>query len=218
MPALRFWLRGVWAIARPLVLLRTPPLLITVLGALTAVGAIFVGPWWALLLVMISVACDALDGAVAVLSARVSAAGAIADRLADRIADCAFAAVLWRCGAPWPLAVVAAGSTLLLEGWREIRRGPLLTSITVAERPTRAICVLLACLCAGLSRASWPPTVCAAVWVLLTLIALGQFALSTRGFRGGAGATNAPSARGTPRSRSVGRRRPATGDHRSRGR
>ena len=45
-------------------------------------------------------ACDALDGAVALLAGRATRAGAVADRAADRVADTAFALVLWRCGAP----------------------------------------------------------------------------------------------------------------------
>lgn len=166
-----------WWLAAPLVRLRTPPLLITCLGALAALAAVAVVPWWALLLVLVSVALDALDGAVAVLSDRVSAAGAIADRVADRVADCAFAAVIWRCGAPWPLALAAAALTLGLEGWRELRRRALLTTLTVAERPTRAICTVLACVCAGVSSAPWPPTVCAAVWAALSVVALAHFSV-----------------------------------------
>lgn len=181
-PGLGRWLRSVWWLAGPLVRVRTPPLLITVLGALAALAAViavvwWAAPWWALPLVLVSVALDALDGAVAVLTSRVSPAGAIADRVADRVADCAFAAVIWRCGAPWSLALAAAALTLLLEGWRELRRGPLLTTLTVAERPTRAICTVLACLCAGVSSATWPATVCAAVWAALSVVALAHFAV-----------------------------------------
>jgi len=170
----------VWWVAGPLVRVRTPPLVITLLGALTALGAVVVGPWFALLLVLISVMLDALDGAVAVLGSQVSASGAVADRVADRVADCAFAAVIWRCGAPWPLALAAAASTLLLEGWRELGRGRLLTTITVAERPSRTVCTVLACLCAGVSPAIWPPTVCAAVWTGLGLAAVAHFAVINR--------------------------------------
>jgi CDP-diacylglycerol--glycerol-3-phosphate 3-phosphatidyltransferase len=150
-------------------------LAITALGAIAALGAVVVAPWWAAVLVTMAVLLDALDGAVAVLSNRASSAGAVADRVADRIADCAFAAVIWRCGAPWLLAVSAAGLSMLLEGWREVRRGHLLTTITVAERPTRAICTLLACVCAGVSAATWPATVCAAVWCVLGVLALVHF-------------------------------------------
>ena len=62
-------------------------------------------PWVALALVLLAVLCDGLDGAVALASERVSVRGAYADKIADRVADTAFAAVLWRCGAPWGLAV-----------------------------------------------------------------------------------------------------------------
>jgi hypothetical protein len=90
------------------------------------------------------------------------------DHVADRVADTAFALVMWRCGAPLWLALVAAGLSLV----QELARRRVV--ITVAERPTRVICAVLACAAAAVSAASWPPTVCAAVWVAATAVALAQ--------------------------------------------
>ena len=153
--------------------------MLTVAGALLAVdAALFAArwPWVALALIVASVLCDALDGAVASLSGAASASGAAADRVADRISDLAFALVLWRCGAPLWLAV-AAGLLMLAV---EVVRGRVdATAITVAERPTRTICAVLACASAGVSVAAWPATACAAVWVAAHLLALAQ--LATRG-------------------------------------
>jgi phosphatidylglycerophosphate synthase len=176
-PLLRGWLSLVWRVARPL--RKVPPSVFTVLGAVLAVDALLLAstqPWVAVALILVASACDALDGAVAVLAHRATAAGAIADKTADRIADTAFALVMWRCGAPWWLAVVAASLSLLHEAVREIRGGRLRARITVAERPTRVVCAALACVCAGISPAAWPPTVCAAVWVGLALIGIVQLA------------------------------------------
>jgi phosphatidylglycerophosphate synthase len=176
-PLLRGWLRLVWLVARPLWFV--PPIVLTVLGALFAVDALLLAstqPWFALGLVLLSTMCDALDGAVAVIARKASRRGAIADKIADRIADTAFALVLWRCGAPWELAVIAAGMSLLHEGFREIRGGALRARITVAERPTRVVCTALACVCAGVSTAGWPPTVCAAVWIAAAAVGLAQLA------------------------------------------
>lgn len=178
-PFLRTWLLLVWRAARPLARWRVPPNALTLLGAVLAVDALLLAaaqPWVALALVLVATACDALDGAVAVLAARGSAFGVRADKVADRIADTAFGFVIWRCGAPLWLAGLAAVLSLLHEAIREIRGGALLARITVAERPTRVICAALACVCAGVSGAAWPPTVCAAVWAGLAVVGLVQLA------------------------------------------
>jgi phosphatidylglycerophosphate synthase len=174
-PLLGPWLRLMWWLARPLVRLSVPPLVVTCVGVILAVDALLLGarePWIALVLVLAAALCDGLDGAVALLANRAGALGSLADKVADRIADSCFALVLWRCGAPLWLAMVAGGLSLLHEGFRTMRGGVLLSRITVAERPTRVICAALACGCAGVSAASWPPTVCAAVWVGLAGLGL----------------------------------------------
>jgi phosphatidylglycerophosphate synthase len=174
-PLLDPWLRLVGRVARPLRFVH--PMVFTGLGVLFAVDALLLAgtqPWFALALVLVATACDALDGAVAVIARRASAAGARADKIADRLADSAFALVLWRCGAPLALAVIAGLLSLVHEGVREVRGGALRAQLTVAERPTRVVCAALACACAGVSSATWPPTVCAAVWVALAVAGLAQ--------------------------------------------
>ena len=178
-PLLRPWLSLIWWLARPLARLRVPPTGLTAVGVVFAADAVLFAarlPWIALVLVLASALCDGLDGAVAVLSRRASAFGSAADKTADRLADCAFAVVLWRCGAPWPLALAAGSLSLVHEGIRVALGGRRLARITVAERPTRVICAALACGCAAVSSAIWPPTVCAAVWSGLAAIGLVQLA------------------------------------------
>ena len=176
-PFLRSWLRGVFSAARPFAALRIAPTALTAVGVLFALDALLIVahyPLVSLALVLASVACDALDGAVAVLTARASAFGSVADKAADRISDTAFALVIWRCGAPLWLAVVAGALSLLHEGLRVRLGGARLSRITVAERPTRVICTVLACVCAAVSDVAWPPTVCAAVWCGLAVIGVAQ--------------------------------------------
>jgi phosphatidylglycerophosphate synthase len=180
-PLLRGWLRAMWMLARPLALIRVPPTAITLAGVVLAVdAALFAArlPWVALLLVVLSVVCDGLDGAVAVLTSRPSRFGSVADKVADRVSDSAFALVLWRCGAPLWLAIVAGALSLVHEGVRVVFGGARLARITVGERPTRAICAAIACGAAGVSSAHWPPTVCAAVWAGLAIVGLGQLVRS----------------------------------------
>ncbi len=176
---LSVWLRLMWSLASPFVRLRVPPNAITVIGGLSAVAAVPVAPHAAALaLVAVAVAADGLDGAVAVLAERATRAGARLDAAADRVADCAFALVIWRCGAPLWLAVVAGGLSL---GHETLRVAPRVSSrvrspvrITVAERPTRVICAGLALVAAAVSPAGWPATVCAAAWAGLALAGLAQ--------------------------------------------
>ena len=173
MPLLRGWLGFVWTLARPLV--RIPPTLITVLGvalAAAAVGLARPAPWPAAGVVLLAALCDALDGAVAVLGDSATGCGAVADAVADRLADVAFALVLWRCGAPLWVALVAAAVAVGVDVARRVVRRP--TVITVAERPSWTICAVLACIASALSARHWPVDVCGAVWIVLGLIGLVQ--------------------------------------------
>jgi phosphatidylglycerophosphate synthase len=174
-PMLTHWLRLMWALARPLRLV--PPTAITVGGVLFAADAVLFAaadPWWAAGLVVLAALCDGLDGAVAVVADRASRAGRVADAVADRFSDVAFAAVLWRCGAPWPLAVACGAVALGVDVIRRLRHVP--ARITVAERPTFTICAALAAGSSAVTSATWPVNVCAAVWLAAGAIALGQLA------------------------------------------
>lgn len=182
LPFVRGWLRLMWWLARPLVRWGIPPTAVTVVGVVLAVDAALLTPDLpiaGLVLVLLSVVCDGLDGAVAVLGDRSTRSGAVADSVADRISDVAFIVVIWRCGAPGWLALLAALLTLVLESGRGRVAGGRST-ITVAERPTRVICAALALLCAAITSATWPAVLCAVVWVALHVLALGQIAWGRR--------------------------------------
>ncbi len=175
-PLLASWLRLMWLLARPLA--RVPPTLITVLGALLALDAVLLAgslPSAAAAAVVAAALCDGLDGAVAVVADRATARGARADAVADRVSDAAFAAVVWRSGAPWWLAalcgVLAVGVDLL----RRVRRVP--TRITVGERPTWTVCAALAAGSAAATPAHWPVLVCAGVWVAAGIVGVAQIAV-----------------------------------------
>jgi CDP-diacylglycerol--glycerol-3-phosphate 3-phosphatidyltransferase len=172
-PLLARWLRLMWALARPL--RRVPPTAVTGLGVVLAVVAVLVAsaaPAAALVAVLLAALCDGLDGAIAVVAGRPSRFGASADAIADRVADVAFAAVLWRCGVPWGLAVACAAGAVAVDLARRVRRVP--ARITVAERPTWTICAALAGGAAAVSEAGWPVLTCAAVWLAAAVIGLAQ--------------------------------------------
>jgi phosphatidylglycerophosphate synthase len=179
-PLLSAWLRLMWLLARRLTWIA--PTALTVLGALLALDALLLAgsrPWWAAGAVLGAVVCDGLDGAVAVLAQRATRSGAVADAVADRISDLAFAAVLWRCGGPWPLAAVCGALAVAVDGVRRLRRVP--DRITVAERPTWTVCAVLACGSAAVTAAQWPVLACASVWAAAGVVGLLQ--LSRRPIR-----------------------------------
>jgi CDP-diacylglycerol--glycerol-3-phosphate 3-phosphatidyltransferase len=177
-PLLLPWLRLVWFVARPLT--RVPPTAITALGVVLAVDAVLLAdstPWAAAGAIVAAAVCDSLDGAVAVLAQRVTRRGALADAVADRICDLAFAAVLWRCGAPWLLALVCGCLAVGVDLLRRLRRVP--TVVTVGERPTWTVCAALAAGSAAVTSARWPVMVCAAVWATAGVLALLHVARSS---------------------------------------
>lgn len=174
-PLLLPWLRAMWWMAKPLRVVR--PTVITALGVLLAWDAVLLAgavPAAAASVVVVAALCDGLDGAVAVVADRATAFGARADAIADRLADVAFAAVLWRCGAPWGFALAGAALAVGVDVLRRLRRTP--GRITVGERPTWAVCAALAACCAAVTSEVWPVLVCAWVWEAAGLVSLAQIA------------------------------------------
>jgi phosphatidylglycerophosphate synthase len=149
--AIRFvrgWLTIAYTAARPLAAARIPPTAITVVGLLLACAVAPVadlGARWPLLAVVLVVASglvDNLDGAVAVLSDRVSRWGALTDAVCDRVADAAYGLALWLLGAPAWLALTWVGLGWLAEYARvrgQVLLGAPVDVVTVGERPTRIV-------------------------------------------------------------------------------
>ncbi len=185
------WLSLTHALARPLVAARVSPDLVTLTGlgaGAAVVGLTSLRGWWVLMagvLVVISGLADSLDGAVAVLTDRVTGWGSVLDSVADRICDGLYLSALWVLGAPGWLCVL--GGTLM--GLHEYTRARAIAGgmseigvVTVWERPTRVIVTAVFLGCAGLSRAgdqSWA-TLAAAAWLGLGLVGLGQLLVVVR--------------------------------------
>jgi CDP-diacylglycerol--glycerol-3-phosphate 3-phosphatidyltransferase len=146
------WLSAVHVPARRLAAAGVPPAALTLLGGLlawAAAVAVLLGRdagwgfvWAGVLLVALSGIVDSLDGAVAVLEGRTSAAGHVLDPVVDRVAEVAYVVALWWAGAP-PAVCVAGGVLALLLEYVRVRaavagmRG--LGVLTDGERPTRVI-------------------------------------------------------------------------------
>ena len=185
------WLRLSYAIGRPLAALGVRPNLITVTG-LGLAGLMLLpsaggGSWPLLAVVTIVLAglLDSLDGAVAVLSDRVSRGGAVLDATCDRLADLCFVAALWLAGAPAGWCVVGGAVALLHEQVRATARAGGMRDVgvvTVSERPTRVIVTAAFLLGAGLypSRAGDWATAGAVAWTAVGIIGFAQLVLVVR--------------------------------------
>ena len=96
----RTWLTLTYTLAGPLARLRVPPNALTLLGLVTAGLAAPLaraGGRWALLAavaIVLSGLLDNLDGAVAVLTGRVTAWGSLLDSVTDRLSDLAYVVAL----------------------------------------------------------------------------------------------------------------------------
>jgi archaetidylinositol phosphate synthase len=190
-PVVRGWLRMVRALAAGPIS-HVPPDVLSATGVALLVGAwalAVVGPPWtavtALLVVLAGVA-DGLDGAVALATGRARPLGAVLDAVADRLGDLLLAAVLVALGAPAGWAAGVAAATFLHEYLRARAQSvgmPGVGAVTVAERPTRLIVVVLAAVGAtvfpaGVPAAGWAwGTTFAVTWAALATVGLAQLAL-----------------------------------------
>jgi Phosphatidylglycerophosphate synthase len=184
-PLTVWWLDLVRLLATPLAARGVRPGAVTGWGvwAATAVAVACAGHGhWTLLGVLAVVAsgvADNLDGAVAVLSGRVSRFGYVLDSLADRCADTAYVLALFLLGAPGWLCVVGGGLAAVQE-YTRARAGNAgmgqIGVVTVSERPTRVLVTAFTLLGAGL----WPgtagtvATLGAAAWTVLGLVGCTQ--------------------------------------------
>lgn len=146
------WLSLMYRCAAPLARRGVSPSVVTASAVLCAVCAVLssgIGRWGALIamvLIFVSSILDGMDGAVAVISGRVSAWGSVLDSTADRMSDLCFFACAAVVGVPFPLIAVLVVSTLVHESVRARAAAVGMTEVgvlTVWERPSRVVTVLV---------------------------------------------------------------------------
>jgi phosphatidylglycerophosphate synthase len=194
-PVVRGWLRLAYAGGSLLGRLRVGPNAVTVVGLLICVGvpvAAAQGPTGVLLaagLVLLAGIADALDGAVAVVTGRVSRLGFVYDSVADRLGEAAWLVAFWLAGAPGLLVVAGGGACWLHEYIRARAAGAGLRGlgvVTVGERPTRVSVALVGLLLAGASGLlrrdlqAGTATFAAVVWLAFAVFGLGQLITAVR--------------------------------------
>jgi len=194
-PVVQGWLRLAHAVARPLARAGVSPGAVTAVGLLAclatpAVAA--VGPGGAVAaggLVLLAAVADSVDGAVAVLTGRVTRLGAVYDSVADRLGELAWVAAFWVVGGPPGLLLGCAALSWLHEYVRARATAVGMTrigAVTVGERPTRVCVALLGLPLAGATGllvpelAAGTATVVAAVWLLLAVFGLSQLLAAAR--------------------------------------
>ena len=194
-PPVRGWVRLAYRGGSLLGRLGVGPTAVTALGLLLCVAVPFaalLGPVGLLLggvLVLLASFADGLDGAVAVVTGKVTRIGYVYDSVADRLGEVAWLAAFWIAGAPGWL-VVAGGALSWLHEYVRARAtaGGMadLGAVTVGERPTRvsvAACALVVGGVAGLVHPGWDTAVVvagAAVWPALAVIGLAQLLTAVR--------------------------------------
>ncbi|HYN75804.1 MAG TPA: CDP-alcohol phosphatidyltransferase family protein [Candidatus Limnocylindria bacterium] len=190
-PLVHGWLSVVYVCARPFAALRVPPDLMTMLGLVVSglvVWLAALGGRWvlgAVVLVVISGLVDGLDGAVAVLTDRVTRWGHVLDSAVDRCSDALYLVALWLVGAPAGVCVAAGAVSGLLEDTRARAGAGGMSEVgvvTVAERPTRVIITAAFLLGAGLyvsAAATWA-ALGAWAWLGISLVGLGQLLVVVR--------------------------------------
>jgi CDP-diacylglycerol--glycerol-3-phosphate 3-phosphatidyltransferase len=181
------WLRIAYGTGRVLAGTGISPAGVTALGLVFGLAVPFVvlpgGVWLfaAAALVFLSALADSADGAVAIISGHTSRIGAFYDAMADRVTEAAWLVALWLLGVPGVLVAFCAGLVYLHEYARAraaLSGMPGVGVVTVAERPTRVLMVIVALVLGG---ALWPInerltpgliTVVVGVWAGLGLLGL----------------------------------------------
>lgn len=185
------WLRVVHACAVPFARAGASPDVVSLLGVLVsaaAVGLCVPGGRWVVLgavVVGVSGLLDSLDGAVAVLTGRASAWGAVLDSVLDRLSDLAHVLALWVVGAPAPVCVAAAAVAFVQEYARARATAVGMDDIgvvTVGERPTRVIVVAAFLLAAGVYPGEAVTWAALGAWALVGVgaVAIVQLLVTVR--------------------------------------
>ncbi len=144
---LRLFLTVTYRLARPFARAGVAPATVTFAGVwVAATVPILAGSWPAVAaaVCIVSSLLDGVDGAVAGLQDRATRFGFVLDSVADRVAEAAFFAALVSAGGHLGVAAAGWAGVVLLEYVRA-RAGVAgldeLAVVTIAERPTRVLCV-----------------------------------------------------------------------------
>lgn len=180
----KWWLSVSYSIAR--VLIRISPTLLTLLALPVALLFLYYLPSpLSILLLVLTLAIDGIDGTVAILAGKVSKSGAVLDAFVDRLVESAWAYGLFLLGAPWQL-VLSAWLAAFIQEYMRARAGGLGVSevgiVTIAERPVRATLLFIGLVATmvGIADQVRIATITSVIWVAMQAIAALTIFLSLR--------------------------------------
>ena len=146
----RGWLKISFFLVKPLAKLKINPNFLTLLGLVFAV-LVWNSPnrWFAFIFLLISLIFDGIDGSLAIIRNVTSNQGAVIDSFVDRLSEVFWALALVRLGASAKVIFV----TVLFAFTQEYLRARAaglgqrgIEIVTIAERPVRAILIMIALL------------------------------------------------------------------------
>ena len=181
---LRLFLTATFVVARPLVRRGLSPTTITFAGlwlAFVVPVSALRSPALAAGICAVSSILDGVDGAVAGLSGRATRSGFVLDSVVDRVAEGAFFLALVAAGGHIASAAAGWAAVVLLE-YTRARAGNAglgeVGVVTIAERPTRVLCVVFGLLGAQLQPAHATAIVdtSAILAALTAIVGIGQLA------------------------------------------
>jgi CDP-diacylglycerol--glycerol-3-phosphate 3-phosphatidyltransferase len=191
----RGWLRLGYRIAQALAAVRVQPATVAAAGLVAAAavplaaGADPAGVLIVAGLVLLSSLAGTVDRSLRVLTAQVTAGGAIAEAVAARLGEVAWLVGFWLLGVPGPLVLGCGVVTGLYEYLRTqallAGASPIGTQ-TLADRPMRGVVAVAGLVLAGLAGfagrqlGSGLLTLAMAGWLILTAHGLGQLASGVR--------------------------------------
>ncbi len=153
---LRLFLTSTYRLARPLARAGIAPATVTFAGvwlAATVPALALMFPAVAAIVCLISSLIDGVDGAVAGLQDRATRFGFVLDSVADRLAEAAFFGALVAAGGHLAWAAAGWAGVALLEYVRAraaVAGLDEIAVVTIAERPTRVLCVVFGLLGAAM--------------------------------------------------------------------
>ena len=185
---LRVFLIFTYRLARPLARRGVSPASVTFAGlwlaALVPVMAMRL-PLLAAGICVVSSVVDGVDGAVAGLTGRATRSGFVLDSVVDRLAEAAFFLALVAVGADARAAAAGWAGVVLLE-YTRARAGNAglgeIGIVTIAERPTRVLCVVFGLIGAAIQpdRAPLVTTLAALLAAGTAIVGIGQLAVLLR--------------------------------------
>jgi phosphatidylglycerophosphate synthase len=160
--AVKGWLAISFQLARALAFLRITPSIMTLVGVLLSAAMlipVFTGEeiiqlFPSVILLVLSLIADGVDGSLAIYQDRESELGGIYDTIADRISEAFWLTFLFYIGLPagFAIAIWILGATQEYARARLASMGhPQVGVVTPAERPVRAIYILFGIILSSIS-------------------------------------------------------------------